>query len=88
MIGVTNKMTTVLVNALIWDQHASLSGIGALCVRARHNRAIQGRTALRSLLLCVAVLPLYTEAAQAQAGAHGGRRPPARSHRRRSVLPR
>eukprot|EP00966_Prymnesium_polylepis_P031029 721797-Prymnesium_polylepis.1 len=26
-------MTTVLVNALIWDQHASLAGIGALSVR-------------------------------------------------------
>ena len=32
VVGVMNKMLTVTVNVLIWDKHASASGIGALCV--------------------------------------------------------
>lgn len=32
VLGVANKMTTVLANALMWDQHASLRGI--LCLAA------------------------------------------------------
>jgi len=32
VVGVMNKMLTVTVNVLIWDKHASTSGIGALCV--------------------------------------------------------
>ena len=30
MLGVANKMATVLTNALLWDQRASLVGIGFL----------------------------------------------------------
>jgi len=32
VLGVANKMATVLMNCLIWDNHASLMGIGSLCV--------------------------------------------------------
>jgi len=32
VVGVMNKLLTVLLNVLIWDQHASPAGIGALCV--------------------------------------------------------
>lgn len=32
VLGVANKMATVLVNCLIWDKHASLSGAASLCV--------------------------------------------------------
>ena len=32
VIGVMNKMLTVTVNVLIWDNHASSAGIGALCI--------------------------------------------------------
>jgi len=32
VVGVMNKMLTVTVNVLIWDKHASPSGILALCV--------------------------------------------------------
>ena len=32
VVGVVNKMLTVLVNVLIWDRHASAHGIGALLV--------------------------------------------------------
>lgn len=32
MVGVVNKMLTVLVNVLIWDQHASAKGIFALLI--------------------------------------------------------
>jgi len=32
VVGVMNKLLTVLVNALIWDRHASPLGIAALCV--------------------------------------------------------
>jgi len=32
VVGVMNKMLTVTANVLIWDKHASSSGIGALCL--------------------------------------------------------
>jgi len=32
VVGVMNKLLTVLLNVLIWDQHASPAGIAALCV--------------------------------------------------------
>lgn len=32
VVGVTNKMLTVLVNTLIWDRHASAGGIVCLCI--------------------------------------------------------
>ena len=32
VVGVMNKMLTVTVNVLIWDKHASSTGIGALCI--------------------------------------------------------
>ena len=32
VLGVANKMLTVLVNMLIWDKHASLGGVLWLCV--------------------------------------------------------
>jgi len=32
VLGVANKMATVLVNCLIWDKHASLLGAASLCV--------------------------------------------------------
>jgi len=32
VVGVMNKMLTVTVNVMIWDKHASSSGIGALCL--------------------------------------------------------
>ena len=32
VVGVMNKMLTVTVNVLIWDKHASPSGIAALCL--------------------------------------------------------
>lgn len=32
VVGVMNKLLTVLINVLIWDQHASPVGIAALCV--------------------------------------------------------
>jgi len=32
VVGVMNKLLTVLVNVLIWDKHASPLGIAALCV--------------------------------------------------------
>ena len=32
VIGVMNKLLTVLINVSIWDKHASPLGIGALCI--------------------------------------------------------
>merc|ERR1719238_1350117 len=32
VLGVANKMLTVLANAMVWDQRASLTGIMFLCV--------------------------------------------------------
>lgn len=32
VVGVMNKLLTVLINVLIWDKHASPGGIAALCV--------------------------------------------------------
>merc|ERR1719353_343468 len=32
VLGVANKMLTVLANAMVWDQRASLTGIIFLCV--------------------------------------------------------
>jgi solute carrier family 35 len=32
VVGVMNKMLTVLINVLIWDKHASAVGIGSLAV--------------------------------------------------------
>jgi len=32
LIGVMNKCLTVLMNCLVWDQHATMSGIGSLCL--------------------------------------------------------
>ena len=32
VVGVMNKMLTVTVNVLVWDKHASSTGIGALCL--------------------------------------------------------
>lgn len=32
IVGVMNKLLTVLINVLIWDKHASPGGIAALCV--------------------------------------------------------
>jgi len=32
VLGVANKMLTVLANAMVWDQRASLSGMAFLCV--------------------------------------------------------
>merc|ERR1711937_69881 len=32
VVGVMNKLLTVLINVLIWDKHASPAGIVALCV--------------------------------------------------------
>lgn len=32
VVGVMNKMITVTVNVLIWDEHASVAGVASLCV--------------------------------------------------------
>lgn len=32
MIGVTNKIVTILVNLVIWDKHATPSGLAALLI--------------------------------------------------------
>ena len=32
VVGVMNKLLTVLINVLMWDKHASATGIAALCV--------------------------------------------------------
>jgi multidrug transporter EmrE-like cation transporter len=32
VLGVANKMLTVLANAMVWDQHASITGLFFLCV--------------------------------------------------------
>jgi len=32
VVGVMNKLLTVLINVLIWDKHASAAGIGALAI--------------------------------------------------------
>ena len=57
VLGVANKMLTVLANAMIWSHHASLAGVMSLVVclmgatfykQARHGARARGRGRARA----------------------------------------